>query len=63
MRLTGVKPGDLIEVNDGTIYLARVLDGPARQRIRVQPLTFKSFPREARARDVIAHYRRAKVRS
>lgn len=61
MRLSGVKPGDLIEVNDGMPYVARVLDVPARQRVRVQPLTFRSMPREARARDVVAHYRRAKV--
>ena len=61
MRLTGIKPGDLIEVDDGMPYIARVLDSPVRQRVRCQPVTFKSAPREARARDVTVHWRRARV--
>jgi hypothetical protein len=62
VTLQGIKPGDLIEVDDGKPYVAKVLEHPARQRVRCQPITFPSAPREARARDVIAHYRRSKRR-
>ena len=63
MRLTGIKPGDLIEVNDGLPFVARVLDAPARQRVRCQPITFKSSPREVGAREVVAHFKRMGTRA
>lgn len=61
MRLTGIKPGDLIEVDDGMPFIARVIDRPAKQRVRCQPLTYRAHPRDVRARDVTAHYRKAKA--
>jgi hypothetical protein len=62
MRLQGIRPEDLIEVDDGLKpWVARVLDPPERQRVRVQPLTFHSAPRSVRASDVIAFYRKART--
>jgi hypothetical protein len=63
VRLTGVKPGDLIRVNDGMPYIAEVVDAPVRQRVRVRPVTFKSTAREVKARDVVTHWRKARVSS
>jgi hypothetical protein len=60
MRLTGVKVGDLVLVDDGAPFHAEVIDAPVKQRVQVRVLG-RSQVRTVTARHVAAHWRKAKV--
>jgi hypothetical protein len=62
MRITSVRDGDIVEVNDGLLYLARVR-GRRGRRLIVEPLSGKFNPAPVRSSEVIAHWRRVRVQS
>jgi hypothetical protein len=57
MRLSGVREGDIVRVNDGLSYLD-VVRGRRGRRLLVAPLTGRWNPAPVKATDVIAHWRR-----
>jgi hypothetical protein len=57
MRLSGVRDGDIVRVNDGLSYLALVR-GRRGRRLLVAPLTGRWNPAPVKATDVVAHWRR-----
>lgn len=61
MRLTACRPGDLVLVNDGLEFYAKVVEAPARRRLVVQPLhgAQRAMRRDVSVRYVVAHWRRA----
>lgn len=65
MRLTGIQPGDLVQVDDGLPYYAEVVHVTAGCRmsiglapVRVRPITGPRGERQVTAREVVAHWRR-----
>jgi hypothetical protein len=59
VRLTTIRPGDVVLVDDGLPFYALVKDKqPAR--LRVQPICGHFNPRPVKASDVKVHWRRAK---
>lgn len=62
MRLTAIKPGDHVKVDDGLPYFAEVIELDAGQ-LRVSPITGPRGVRSVRARQVIEHWRKAQRRS
>lgn len=57
MRLTGIREGDIVEVNDGLPYHALVRE---RERGRLRIVMFGSRSvRTVKAGEVVGHWRRA----
>jgi hypothetical protein len=56
MRLTSIRPGDIVLVDDGIPYHALVVD-KERGRLRVRPLGRTLAPRTVKAAWVAAHWR------
>jgi hypothetical protein len=61
MRLAGIRPGDIVRIDDGLPYLAQVIERDGA-RIRVAPITGPRGVRAVRSRDVIGHWRKAGAR-
>jgi uncharacterized protein YbjT (DUF2867 family) len=61
MRLAGIKPGDIVRVDDGLAYLAEVV-GHDGTRVRVTPITGPKGVRTITSRDVVDHWRKARSR-
>jgi hypothetical protein len=61
MRLAGIKPGDIVRVNDGRAYLAEVI-GQEGARVRTSPITGPRGVRTVTSRDVVEHWRKARSR-
>lgn len=60
MRLRGITPGDLVQVNDGIPYVAEVLE-VERSRLRVRPMMEgrrHQAPRPVRASWVVGWWKR-----
>ena len=58
MRLAGIKPGDIVRVNDGLPYLAEVI-GQDGVRVRVMPITGPRGVRTITSRMAVEHWRKA----
>jgi hypothetical protein len=56
MRFTGVRPGDIVLVDDGLPYHALVVE-KERRRLRVRPLGRTLAPRPVKAECVVDHWR------
>jgi hypothetical protein len=59
MRLNGIRPGDIVRVDDGLPYHALVV-GKERGRLRVRPLGRALAPRTVKAAWVVEHWRHAR---
>jgi hypothetical protein len=57
MRLSGVREGDIVRVDDGFAYFALVR-GRHGRRILVDPLGGKWNPAPVKATEVVGHWRR-----
>lgn len=58
MRLSGVRDGDIVQVDDGLPYFALVR-GRQGRRLLVRPLSGKFAPRPIKASEVVGHWRKA----
>jgi hypothetical protein len=59
VKLTSIKPGDVVLVDDGLPFYALVKD-KQRGRLGVQPICGHFNPRPVKAMDIKGHWRRAK---
>jgi hypothetical protein len=61
MRLVGIRPGDIIRVDDGLPYIGEVIarDGTV---VRVAPITGPRGVRAVKSRDVVDHWRKVRPR-
>jgi hypothetical protein len=57
VRLSGVREGDIVQVNDGLPYFA-IVRGRCGRRLIVNPLAGRFLPAPVKATDVTAHWRR-----
>jgi hypothetical protein len=60
MRLTAIRPGDIVRVDDGLPYYAVVV-ARGRGRLRVRMLGRNCAARDVRAAWVVDHWRHARV--
>lgn len=61
MRLTNVRPGDIVLVDDGLPYHAMVVE-KQRGRLRVRPVARSLAPRTVKAAWIVDHWRHARSR-
>lgn len=61
MRLSSVRVGDIVRVNDGMPYFAEVIGHEASQ-LRVSPITGPRGVRSVKARQVVDHWRKTTIR-
>jgi hypothetical protein len=60
MRISHIRPGDIVQINDGLPYYAIVLEPAQKQRLRVVAISGpRGDCRTVRARQVIGLWRRA----
>lgn len=57
MRLSGVREGDIVQVNDGLSYLA-IVRGRRGHRLLVNPLAGHWHPAPIKPNQVTGHWRR-----
>jgi hypothetical protein len=62
MRLTAIRPGDIVLVDDGIPYHALVVERE-RGRLKVGPLGRPIAPRPVKAAWVTAHWRHARSKN
>jgi len=60
VRLAGIRAGDIVRVHDGLPYLAEVV-GHDGARVRVAPITGPTGVRTVTSRDVVDHWRKARI--
>jgi len=61
MRLAGIKPGDIVRVDDGLPYLAEVVDRDG-SRVHVAPITGPRGVRTVTSHDVVDQWRKVRPR-
>ena len=60
MRLTNIRPGDIVLVDDGLPYHAMVVE-KQRARLRVRPVARSLAPRTVKAAWIVDHWRHART--
>lgn len=62
MRLSGIRDGDIVQVDDGLPYFA-IVRGRDRRRLLVKPVAGKFTPKPVKASEVVGHWRLARRRN